>query len=248
MTHNGPFYETALSFGAVQYTVRRSARAKRMSLRYHERQGFEVILPQRMPLREAEPFVRSMEAWILRVISTRRRPVASPIPAGLHDDALLPLLGSTVRLRVDWSADGASTIQLDDQTRTLHAKISPQTPASIEDLVEAWYRYAAKALLPERVERYAALLGVRYGRITVKDTRSRWGSCSSKGNLNFSWRLLLAPVDVLDYVVAHEVAHLVELSHAPRFWETLARIFPDYKAQKQWLRWHGAALARWPQP
>jgi predicted metal-dependent hydrolase len=217
-----------------------------MSLRYYDDRGFEVVLPARVPMREVEPFVRGMEPWILRIISTRRRPMSSPVPFGLFDGAQVPYLGTTLTLRLEWAPGDRSTIQLDDATRTLHARLVHDAPMPLEDLVEVWYRYAAKTILPERVQRYTTTLGVRYGRIAIKDARTRWGSCSTKGNLNFSWRLLLAPDEVLDYVVAHEVAHLVELNHSPRYWATLARLYPDFKAPQAWLKRHGPALMRWP--
>ena len=118
VTKEGPFYEANLSFGAVRYSIRRSARAKRLSLRFHERQGFEVVLPERAPLREVEPFLSSMEPWILRTISTRRRPPTPPFPTGLSDEAQLPFMGNMLTLRIGWAEGGASTIQFDDLTVT----------------------------------------------------------------------------------------------------------------------------------
>ena len=89
---------------------------------------------------------------------------------------------------------------------------------------------------------HAARLGRRFGRVTLRDTRGRWGSCSAAGDLMFSWRLILAPDAVLDYVAAHEVAHLAEMNHSPRFWATLAGLTPEYAAPRDWLRRNGAGL------
>ncbi len=106
----------------------------------------------------------------------------------------------------------------------------------------AFLREAARQRCLAATEVHAARLGQPFGRITLRDTRGRWGSCTAAGDLMFSWRLILAPDAVLDYVAAHEVAHLAEMNHSPRFWAAVARLCPDYAAQRDWLRQHGASL------
>ncbi|MBE6723965.1 MAG: M48 family metallopeptidase [Ruminococcaceae bacterium] len=96
--------------------------------------------------------------------------------------------------------------------------------------------------LPERVRRYAPLVGVTYGRITVRNQKTRWGSCSSAGNLNFNCLLMLTPPEVRDYVVIHELCHRLEMNHSPRFWAEVARVCPDYKLRLRWLKEHGGAI------
>ena len=91
---------------------------------------------------------------------------------------------------------------------------------------------------------YAAEVGKTYSKISLRDTRSRWGSCSSKGVLMYSWRLIMAPTDVLRYVAAHEVAHLVEMNHSQAFWDVVADVMPDYQVHRKWLRTHGNTLHR----
>ena len=100
----------------------------------------------------------------------------------------------------------------------------------------------ARADLTKAVTRYSAVLDVKAASITLRDTTSRWGSCSTTGALNFSWRIVLAPPAVLDYLAAHEVAHLREMNHSDAFWALVADICPDYEAQKAWLRAHGSGL------
>ena len=106
-----------------------------------------------------------------------------------------------------------------------------------------------RAVPPDRLaaasDHYAALLGRRHTRLTLRDTRSRWGSCSAKGALGYSWRLILAPPDVLNYVAAHEVAHLAQMNHSPAFWAEVARLMPDYETPRAWLRREGGALHRY---
>ncbi len=118
-----------------------------------------------------------------------------------------------------------------------------QPPASVFTM-EQLYQLAdaAKQDIPRRVARFAALVGVTYGRITIRAQKSRWGSCSGKGNLNFNCLLMLAPPEVLDYVIIHELCHRLEMNHSPAFWANVARLMPDYKKHRQWLKDHGSEL------
>lgn len=104
------------------------------------------------------------------------------------------------------------------------------------------YRKKARLLFRQRAEYYASVMGVTFNRIAIREQRTRWGSCSSKKNLNFNWKLLLAPPEVLDYVVVHELCHLKQMDHSRAFWAEVAAILPDYKERKKWLREHGADL------
>ena len=113
----------------------------------------------------------------------------------------------------------------------------PFTDREIRELAERALRE-----LPPRVRQYAGQMGVTYGRVTIRCQRTRWGSCSSKGNLNFNCLLMLAPSEVQDYVIVHELAHRMEMNHSPRFWRIVEEILPDYKRQKQWLKREGAVI------
>lgn len=241
MNHAVGTIEDVITLGGreVRYSIRRSARARRMSLRVLPGIGLEVVLPRGFSLREAATLVRRNQGWVLRALD--RLKIAEAARVELADGASLPLLGDTLTLRV---ANGASrdSVRRNGDVLTV-SLVDGSSPAGA---VESWYRTQAKKLASERAAVHAAALGVGFGRIAIKDTRSRWGSCSSKGNLNFSWRLLLGPEAVLDYVIAHEVAHLKELNHSPAFWAHVAILCPDYTTHRAWLRKHGRELAAWP--
>ena len=115
--------------------------------------------------------------------------------------------------------------------------VAKYTPKEIEQL-----REQARKLVTERVRYYAPIIGVTYGKIAVRTQHTRWGSCSSKGNLNFNCLLALVPSEVLDYVIVHELCHRKELNHSERFWKEVERTLPDYKARKKWLKDNGGAL------
>ena len=128
-------------------------------------------------------------------------------------------------------ADGALTLT-----------VANANEATVRAALEAWYRRQAQTAFRARLEQLIKPYGFVYGRVSVKGQKSRWGSCSRQGNLNFNWRLLLAPPAVLDYVVIHELCHLKEMNHSARFWQLVARTCPDYATHRRWLRLHGREL------
>ena len=118
----------------------------------------------------------------------------------------------------------------------------PGDPDRAPARVAAFMKVMARQRLTDACDDYVGRIGKSYGRVTIRDTRSRWGSCSSNGNLMFSWRLVMAPLDVLNYVAAHEVAHLVEMNPSAAFWDVVEGIFPAYHAPRKWLRINGQRL------
>lgn len=117
-----------------------------------------------------------------------------------------------------------------------------QAPAPLADDVRRHYIQIARDIFTQKTAYYAALMGVSYGRISIREQKTRWGSCSSEGNLNFNWRLIFAPEEVLDYVVVHELAHRLEMNHSGAFYNIVEKILPDYKKQKKWLKDNGNKL------
>ena len=118
---------------------------------------------------------------------------------------------------------------------------APQLPPFAQEEIQS-LKQRALQVIPERVEHFAPLVGVSYGGITIRTQKTRWGSCSSKGNLNFNCLLLLAPAEVLDYVVVHELCHRREMNHSPKFWAEVERVLPDYDARRKWLKENGPGL------
>jgi predicted metal-dependent hydrolase len=113
------------------------------------------------------------------------------------------------------------------------------TPDEIQALANR-----ALEVIPQRVAHYAPLIGVTYGRITIRNQRSKWGSCSSKGNLNFNCLLMLCPPEVRDYIVVHELCHRKQMNHSPAFWAEVARVLPEYKSREAWLKANGPSILR----
>jgi predicted metal-dependent hydrolase len=225
---------------SIPYTVRRSDRARQIRLRVGPEIGLEVVVPARGRLPDVPALLRERAGWILRAIDRVAGQAVPPAPA-LSDGAILPYLGLDHRLRVVAGTGVRPAVQHDAETRTITARFDPAV-YELRAVLDWWLRERAREMLVARVAHFSARLGVRHARLAVRDTRSRWGSCSSRGGLNFSWRLILAPPAILDYVVIHELAHLRELNHSPRFWAILAEHCPEYPLHQAWLKEHGASL------
>ena len=212
----------------VEITLRRSARSRRFSLRVSKLDGRVTLsLPLRARETEAMDFARSHEAWLRAALA--KREVKATV--GIGDQ--LPVEG---RLLTLMPGSGRS-VRVEGESLQV-----PGDPLRAGVRVQAWLKVLARERLVAASDHYAGLVGRRVGQITLRDTRSRWGSCSHQGALMYSWRLILAPPEVLRYVAAHEVAHLVEMNHAPAFWAVVARLYPGWQRQRAWLRTEGQRL------
>ncbi|NDW45436.1 M48 family metallopeptidase [Ruegeria sp. PrR005] len=210
----------------VPLTLRRSARARRISLRISQLDGrVTLTLPRGVAEREAIDFARSKEDWI------REHLAAQP-------GRSVPVLGGTIPIEgVPTRIEAAGGARVLWQAGTIRV---PETALAAR--LHRFLREMARDRLVAACDFYAVELGRPYARISLRDTRSRWGSCTADGGLMFSWRLILAPPAVLRYVAAHEVAHLAEMNHSPRFWAEVTRIHGPYEAPRRWLRDNGAEL------
>ncbi len=213
----------------VPLTLRKSARARRISLRISQLDGrVTLTYPHGVPEAEALSFARSKEEWL------RQHLAGQPGLEEVQIGGVLPIEGVDRRIV---SATGRRVVLGSDTVAV---------PAGSEGRrLARFLKELARDRLSGACDDYAAMLGRSYATLSLRDTRSRWGSCSSHGGLMFSWRLILAPSDVLHYVAAHEVAHLVEMNHSPAFWAQVERIFGPYDSPRRWLRDNGALLHRY---
>jgi predicted metal-dependent hydrolase len=220
----------ALEIGAP-VTIRISPRARRLSLRVDPaRRGVELVLPRRFSPEMALRFVAAHRGWIAARIA------AMPAPCHLGEGASVPVFGVPHRVRRELDPNAPLVAIADGEIRV------KGDPAHLARRVRDHLTALAKRDFAARAHTTAARIGKSIGRVGVRDPKSRWGSCSSKGALSFSWRLVLAPEAVIDYVVAHEVAHLVEMNHGPRFWRLVASLVPDVPKSRAWLRRHRLEL------
>jgi len=218
--------------------LRRHRQARRYTLRIQATTR-EVILtiPPRGTLQEAGEFAQKHGGWIAARLG--RLPEAMPFADGV----VLPLRGVPHRIAHRRGTRGTvwAEVAQDGERLLCVAGNAPHLDRRVGD----YLRREARRELEAASLKFAASLGVAIKRITVRDQSSRWGSCSTTGMLSFSWRLILAPSHVLEYLAAHEVAHLVEMNHSPRFWRLVQRLCPDHDRAKAWLDAHGADLHRY---
>ncbi|MEZ5773558.1 MAG: SprT family zinc-dependent metalloprotease [Hyphomicrobiaceae bacterium] len=240
--------------------VRWHAAARRLTLRVSQtRRAVIVTMPQHSSLDDADRFVAKHIDWV------KQRLDAMPQPVPFADGVVIPYRGTPHLIRFAGPSRGKSVVtianvkaareaqreakdrgiakwrQKPDEKYLPHLVVrghAEHAPRRLRD----WLVGEAKARIVERVDFHAERLGLKYRQVAMRDQTSRWGSCSSSRVLSFSWRLILAPAFVLDYVAAHEVAHLKEMNHGPRYWALLARTYPDLEEARRWLHREGASL------
>jgi len=206
-------------------------RSRRKTVAVEITKDGEVLVraPLRLARREVLAFVHQNHAWITRKLDQARARKGQITLRQFRDGEAFPFLGEQHRLRFVAGAD-----YLCKQNGEFHLGIELSSRAG--DLFRTWYRARAREILEERVAHFALLMGLACRSVRITDARERWGSCSAAGTLNFAWRLTMAPPPIIDYVIVHELTHLVEMNHSRRFWERLGRILPDYARRRKWLR------------
>lgn len=220
----------------VPYSVTISHRARHARLIVTPEAGLRVVVPLGYGSTRLVALLRQKAGWILRHLDAQAAhslpPTTAPLPA------FLTLLGVPLALSVTVQPDARTVVRQDGDAICI---VAPDMVGARAALT-ATLRARARVAIGARVAARAGEMGVTYGRVAIRDQKTRWGSCARAGNLNFNWRLILAPPDVLEYVVVHELAHRVHLDHSARFWAVVARYCPQYPAHRAWLRTHGATL------
>ena len=215
---------------AVTLRFRRNVAAKRMVLRLDGKSGGLVMtLPKRSGLAEALRFVEQSSDWISRVLAKQ------PEPTKFVDGSSILYRGQLHVLRITGGPRGLVQV-IGDELNV------PGKPEHAVRRLKDFLAAEAKRELVSASRRYADAMATRFTRVSIRDQKSRWGSCSAGGVLSYSWRLILAPDYVLDYVAAHEVAHLCEMNHGPQFWRLVLTHCPHARTAKQWLKTHGSKV------
>jgi predicted metal-dependent hydrolase len=222
---------------AIPYRIRRSPRARNARILV-DGEGVEVVVPRRFPLRAVEPLVREKQAWIERTLWRIEVARQEFPPPRLEHGGEVPYLGERLTLNVRRER-GRTRPHVKRRGGTLQVALGD---GSLRDALESWYRRRARGEVGARLEAAVARAGTPYTTLSIRGQRTRWASCSSSGAMSFNYCLLLAPAEILDYVVEHEVAHLELHDHSRRFWRLLASRYPEWRAREDWLRRHGHAL------
>lgn len=220
----------------LEYTLRRSTRR---SIGFMiDDEGLRVTAPKRISIAEIDNAIRAKQSWILSKLHERRERRAARLdkpPVEWVDGAVLPYLGSDITLRLYQSARNRS--DYNPATRELNMGLVPgATETLLKERVKSWMQQEAKALFAQRLDLYAARLGVAYSAFGLSSAGTRWGSCTAKRVIRLNWKLIHFSLPLIDYVVAHELAHILEMNHSQRFWDTVGRIYPAYEEAKALLR------------
>jgi predicted metal-dependent hydrolase len=229
-----------LSGRTLEYGLKRSAR--RTIGFAIDGSGLTITAPRWVTLADIEAAIAGKERWIFAKLAewqTRAEQRALP-RIEWRDGAQIPFLGKPVRISL---ASSTGVLAFDPNEASLALALPAHADAQqIKDRVQGWLQTEAKRLFGERLDIYAQKLGVRFSGYALSSAATRWGSCSSDGRIRLNWRLIHFPLSIIDYVVAHELAHLREMNHSPRFWQTVESIFPEFREARHTLKHHPPEL------
>jgi predicted metal-dependent hydrolase len=232
--HRATHFDLATERGNVAIALRRHPRARNYTLRVGSASGAPVLtMPARGSLTEARAFLDRHAGWLVNQMGKL------PEPQPIEDGHSVPLRGVVHRIRHVPAARGTVTVALSGEGPVL---IVPCRAEHLRRRVLDFMKREARKDLERAALRHAMMLGVRIKAVRLRDQVSRWGSCTTTGHLSFSWRLIMAPPFVLDYLAAHEVAHLHEMNHSPRFWHLVESVCPETKTARAWLNREGPRL------
>ncbi len=227
-----------LQDSAVNYTIKQSYRTRSIRLEIRRETGLTVVVPGKYTPRQVEDILLQKSRWILRHLNGGK-PLQMPLfkPAPGHGDSL-PYLGKTIELSVTAEAGKHTTARYTDG-RLLLALTSGVNTVPV---LEAWYRMQAERVFTQKADAFKAVMGLSYNSILIRGQKTRWGSCSPMGNITLNWKLLMAPPEIVDYVIIHELAHRQHMNHSKKFWQFVERYCPRWKECRQWLTKHEAEL------
>ena len=200
-------------------------------------EGLVVRAPSWVTLREVDAAVQEKAAWIVAKLQQFKQRQSEHVQQAIDwtHGAEIPYLGSTLRLCV--LERGAVLPSTDDAVPELRLSLPPGASAQqVREAAEVWFKKKARPLFEERLAHFAPQLGVQWQKLSLSSARTRWGSARSDGHIRLNWRLIHLPISQIDYVVVHELAHLREMNHSPRFWDTVGGVLPDYRTRRQQLR------------
>lgn len=222
----------------VLYSVKTSSRARRIRLELSGESGLTVVVPKSFS-GEVGGLLRGKRRWVLGNLRRLKQAASALTNGRLKQPNTLLYLGQPYKAVVSRDQHKGDSVVLDGES--LLISLAPQS--RLEQVVEDWYRKQAEKLIRQRADSLSGTLEVTYHKITIRRARTRWGSCSDKGNLSFNWKLVMVPETVVDYVIIHELAHLKEPNHSRSFWRLVEEHCPRWREYRAWLKEHQAELS-----
>ena len=204
----------------------------------------EVVAPLAYPAEQAEAFIRAKADWVLNTAQKLATEASAVAKFSTKAGGIVPFMGQSYTLTVAYHPV-RSSVRLDGSL--LRVCLPPERQGSAISITHAlitWYAEQAKQYLGKKTLEWSRIIGVKPLSVAIRDPKTRWGSCSSRGSINYSWRIMLAPPQVIDYLVVHELCHLLEPNHSSRFWQHVEFFLPDWQNNRRWLKLHGGVMMR----
>jgi len=219
----------------VAYTIKRSSKARRSRLEIRPETGLTVIIPRRCPVSFVNELLQQKSRWVLRTLARQQ---AAPLPcprSELKSGDTVAYLGKDLQVWCCSSQGRNALVKMDGDKLLVN---TGPFRKDVWQLVADWYRRQAKIIFPKRTREINSNIKVSYNKITVRGQKTRWGSCSRKGNISLNWKLMMVPEPVLNYVIIHELTHLKEMNHSVRFWKHVAEQCPNWRECRKYLNDH----------
>ncbi len=227
-------------------SLRYSPRRRTIQIRVPKSDCLEIAAPAGMAWEKIQKLIESKHPWILRQLKRLNAVAADPANASLTHGSTVLYQGAPHTLLLLADGQGKPTVTYSPCAISLHLTelIGQDNDPVVYQSLKRWYAEQSQEMLLERTRYWAAQMGVQPGRISLRDQKTRWGSCSSRGSINYNWRIIMAPPAVLDYLVIHELSHMLHPNHSPAFWKEVSHWCSDFRMQRRWLRQNGGMLAK----
>jgi predicted metal-dependent hydrolase len=238
-------YQAEIDGRSIPYTLKRSAQARYVRFEIKQSSGLVVVIPKSYNQRRLSELLRKKSSWITRQMA-RYQDDGPDVPSKKLEigDTVL-FLGRELTLAADGPGDRYRQIRREQDTLIIPRVFQD---ARMMEALREWFRSEATAIIQRKADEFSNRSGLHFKKLSIREQRTRWGSCSRKGTLSFNWKLIMAPESVLDYVVIHEVAHLKEMNHSGKFWKLVASYCPDWKVHREWLKRNESWLRADPFP
>lgn len=224
----------------VHYTLKISQRAKNLRLNIDIENGLMVTVPEKYDPGSLDQVLIEKQGWILNKLAYFAKVQTDLSAAGIKPGKNILYRGREYQVEVQAKKTAACTVEIEDGKMLVMLDEGSGKDSAV--VLERWLKSMARLLINQRIRVVNNTLNLRFNRVAIRGQKTRWGSCSRLGNLNFNWRLVMAPLPVMDYVVAHELLHLVEPNHSKKFWDLVENACPDYKSCREWLKKNGHRL------
>jgi hypothetical protein len=232
--------KTRLDGQIITYTIKRSATAKHVRLEVRSGTGLTVVIPKSYNIRQVTHLLEAKKGWILSKLAKYGKLRPPTTEKELRSGDTIPYLGRYLEVVIRQNPGNADSVRLERNRLIVSLR---DGKGRLELVLEQWYRMQAAGIIGGKADKLSNQLGLTYNKLIIRGQKTRWGSCSQKGNLSFNWKLIMVPEPVIDYVIVHELSHLKEMNHTKRFWELVGEHCPQWHDHRKWLKDHAVELA-----